>query len=187
MRPSNRAAVLDATWRVVERGGISSVTYEAVAAEAGLTKAGIVYHFPSRDDLIHALQQHLAGRWDSALRDKGGADPEELSDQQKLRAYVETATSSATTAELLLILEAATDPDLSRPWNDVVERWTPPLPTAPLPEDRLRQIVAMLAADGLWMHEALKGKKFSDETRRELAAFIGKVGAGRENDPGASM
>ncbi|WP_369008044.1 TetR family transcriptional regulator, partial [Staphylococcus aureus] len=31
---------------------MTAVTFDSVAAAAGITRAGIIYHFPSRDDLI---------------------------------------------------------------------------------------------------------------------------------------
>ncbi|WP_221175306.1 TetR/AcrR family transcriptional regulator, partial [Staphylococcus aureus] len=44
--------------------GITAVTFDSVAAAAGITRAGIIYHFPSRDDLIAAIHQRLADRWE---------------------------------------------------------------------------------------------------------------------------
>ena len=41
MRTSNRSKILEAAARVVQREGIRSFTYDAVAEEAGLTKGGL--------------------------------------------------------------------------------------------------------------------------------------------------
>ena len=48
MRTSNRRKILDAIIAIVERDGITAVTFDAVAAETGLTRGGLLYHFPSR-------------------------------------------------------------------------------------------------------------------------------------------
>ena len=49
---SGRAALLSATITVVARGGLRSLTYRAVAAEAGVSHGLVRYHFGTRDQLI---------------------------------------------------------------------------------------------------------------------------------------
>lgn len=46
MRPSKRDTILQAALSVVETDGVTAVTYESVAAASGLTKGGLLYHFP---------------------------------------------------------------------------------------------------------------------------------------------
>ena len=55
MRPSQRDQILNAAIRVVERTGVTGVTFDAVAAEAGITRGGLMYHFRSREALLHDL------------------------------------------------------------------------------------------------------------------------------------
>lgn len=47
--------MLDAAEAVIVRQGIASLTLDAVAAEAGLSKGGLLHHFPSKDRLVEAL------------------------------------------------------------------------------------------------------------------------------------
>ena len=47
--------VLDAAETVVGRGGAARMTLDAVAAEAGISKASVVYDFKSKQNLIKAL------------------------------------------------------------------------------------------------------------------------------------
>ena len=49
---SGRTALLSATITVVARGGLRSLTYRAVAAEAGVSHGLVRYHFGTRDQLI---------------------------------------------------------------------------------------------------------------------------------------
>ena len=51
----DRSALLDAAERVVLRDGAGQLTMDAVAAEAGVSKGGVLYAFPSKDALIDAL------------------------------------------------------------------------------------------------------------------------------------
>lgn len=58
-RPSSRERILDALAQVVIRDGVGAATFEAVCAEAGVSKGGVLYHFPSRDDLFAGLHDRL--------------------------------------------------------------------------------------------------------------------------------
>ncbi len=49
---SGRTSLLKATITVVARGGLRSLTYRAVAAEAGVSHGLVRYHFGTRDQLI---------------------------------------------------------------------------------------------------------------------------------------
>ncbi len=44
----DRSALLDAAERVVLRDGAGQLTMDAVAAEAGVSKGGVLYAFPSK-------------------------------------------------------------------------------------------------------------------------------------------
>jgi AcrR family transcriptional regulator len=53
----DRGQLLDAAERVVLRDGAGQLTMDAVAAEAGVSKGGVLYAYPSKDALIDALFQ----------------------------------------------------------------------------------------------------------------------------------
>lgn len=55
--------VLDAAEAVVVRQGIGNLTLDAVAAEAGMSKGGLLHHFASKDRLIEAMVLRCAGQW----------------------------------------------------------------------------------------------------------------------------
>jgi AcrR family transcriptional regulator len=54
-RDRSRAEILDAARRVLLRNGVAAMTLEAVAEEAGMSKTGLYYYFPSKDALIFEL------------------------------------------------------------------------------------------------------------------------------------
>ncbi|MEU0067864.1 helix-turn-helix domain-containing protein, partial [Streptomyces albidoflavus] len=87
MRTSKRTQILDAAARLVQREGVKSVTFDAVAAEAGLTKGGLLYHFASREELVRAIHQHLADRWEADLVAAAGKPAAEASPAERLAAY----------------------------------------------------------------------------------------------------
>jgi len=57
---NSQDALLDAAVAVVARQGIANLTLDAVAAEAGLSKGGLLHHFPSKDRLVEALVRRNA-------------------------------------------------------------------------------------------------------------------------------
>lgn len=54
-RLDQRDAILDATIDVALQRGLGQVTLDAVAAQAGLSKGGLLYHFSSKQSLVEGL------------------------------------------------------------------------------------------------------------------------------------
>ncbi|MEU6616365.1 TetR/AcrR family transcriptional regulator [Streptomyces parvus] len=172
MRTSKRSQILEAATRVVQREGVKSVTFDSVAAEAGLTKGGLLYHFASRDDLVLAIHQHLADRWEADLVAAAGKPATEASRDERLAAYTQVAIQSATRAELLLMLEGSTDAAHSAVWEAVTERWAPPPASAGDDPATLDRFIVRLAADGLWLYDSLTSQQLTSEMRRAVAERI---------------
>ncbi|RIQ30210.1 TetR/AcrR family transcriptional regulator [Jiangella rhizosphaerae] len=59
-RPSSRDRILDALERILVETGLHAVTLESVAEKAGVSKGGLLYHFPSKEALITGLARRLA-------------------------------------------------------------------------------------------------------------------------------
>ncbi|MCU1478795.1 MAG: hypothetical protein JWQ64_3488 [Subtercola sp.] len=57
--PSARDRVLDAFENILITHGERSATLDAVAAEAGVSKGGLLYHFGSKDALVDGLVERL--------------------------------------------------------------------------------------------------------------------------------
>lgn len=169
MRTSNRTRILDAAASVVQREGIRSFTFDAVAAEAGLTKGGLMYHFSARDDLVTAVHQHLAARWESAMVAALGRSAEEATDDERYAAYARVNTEGASRAEMLFIIESSTHPEHAAPWEAVMAHWAPPPPGVHASEEELTRFVARLAADGLWMFEVLSNETLDTDLRASLS------------------
>ncbi|MCU1479472.1 MAG: hypothetical protein JWQ19_258 [Subtercola sp.] len=59
--PSARDRVLDAFENILITHGERAATLDAVAAEAGVSKGGLLYHFGSKDALVDGLVERLSG------------------------------------------------------------------------------------------------------------------------------
>jgi TetR/AcrR family transcriptional repressor of nem operon len=85
--PSETAsAILDIAERLVQRRGFNGFSYADIAAELGITKASLHYHFRGKAELGESLIDRYATRFAEAL-DEIGARPIRAGD--KLRAYCE--------------------------------------------------------------------------------------------------
>jgi AcrR family transcriptional regulator len=56
--PDTQQAILEAALRVFARAGISAATLEDIAAEAGVTRGALLWHFHSKDELLSSIIKH---------------------------------------------------------------------------------------------------------------------------------
>ena len=77
-------AILDIAERLVQRRGFNGFSYADIAAEMGITKASLHYHFVGKAELGERLIARYADRFDRTLLDidEGGGSAAE-----RLRAY----------------------------------------------------------------------------------------------------
>ncbi|PRX96198.1 TetR/AcrR family transcriptional regulator [Allonocardiopsis opalescens] len=57
---TTRDRILDALQRILVEHGATAITLEAVAAEAEVSKGGLLYHFRSKEALVQGLVDRLA-------------------------------------------------------------------------------------------------------------------------------
>lgn len=155
-RPTKYHDLLDAAEIIVRRDGSSSLTLDAVAAEAGVSKGGLLYHFPSKDALIAAMVERMVDRASVAHENAMLADS--AGPGSWTRAWVRTSVSgdgpsvNDTTAAGLLAA-VATHPALADPMRARYSEWRGKAEADGLPGEVAS--IVMLAADGLWMADVL--------------------------------
>ncbi|MEW2630410.1 TetR/AcrR family transcriptional regulator [Streptomyces sp. NPDC048389] len=66
-----RDRLLDAVERLLVNGGVDAVRLDAVAAEAGVSKGGLLHHFPSKHALVAGVVQRLVDRFEAGLPGPG--------------------------------------------------------------------------------------------------------------------
>lgn len=173
MRTSKRDRILDAAVNVINRDGVRAVTFESVAAEAKLTRGGLLYHFPSREALLRGIDEYLAQAWEASMETLLGKRADEASALERYQTFVRVSAQSATRAELMFMLESA-DPEAGeRPWGPAVQCWAPSAPEAGnVDPTTLDNFVARLAADGLWIYEAMYEGQLDEGVRAQVAERI---------------
>lgn len=173
-RPSSRPRVIDAALAVVGRRGVTALTLDAVAEEAGVTKKGLMYHFPGKHALLLGVHEELAARTDRLLREATGREPGDATLVERTRAYVQVMLETPSDVEMRLILEAALERDWLEPWDELYRRWFPEdaRPVEELDEPALRCRVARMAADGSWAHESTSTSPMGRAARQRVTAAI---------------
>ncbi|MFN8379546.1 MAG: TetR family transcriptional regulator [Anaerolineae bacterium] len=84
-----REQVLKAAATVIAQQGVNAFTIEAVAQEAGVTKGGVLHHFPSKVDLVTGLIDEVVATFNARLQAELNAEPEGQPGRW-LRAYLRT-------------------------------------------------------------------------------------------------
>ncbi|RVW00377.1 TetR/AcrR family transcriptional regulator [Rhodococcus spongiicola] len=69
MVSDTRDRILDALERLLLDVGVAQVTLEGVAAAAGVSKGGLLYHFPTKESLLASMVRRLGERSDRQLAD----------------------------------------------------------------------------------------------------------------------
>ncbi len=145
--------IIDAAEEVVLRDGVARLTLEATAAEAGLSKGGVLYHYPTRDALVAGMVDRIIEEFDQDIvRTMDGlAGPGRFA-RAYVRATVAPSSNRPDREDRLgaaLIAAAAAEPALLEPLQLAAQRWQ-----ARLEDDGLDPTLATvlrLACDGLWL------------------------------------
>ena len=169
MRTSKRTHILQTIVSIIEESGVGEVTYENVSARANLSKSGLVYHFSSREEMIRAVHEFMAERWEQELIDAAGAPAEQLSIAEKLRANLAVSLKTASRAEFVMSIDSAADPELHAIWASVINRWSPSAAEITENPRACLAYLVQLASDGLWAHDHINGFRLDQAQREALA------------------
>lgn len=118
-----RSQIMVAALDVVQRAGAPRLTLDAVAEEAGLSKGGLLYNFPSKDALIRGMVEYLAGQFEAEI--EAARSVHHASGCPTLAAMLDVTEGWLRTQRDVAraILPVTADkPDLRQPFMDVKNR-----------------------------------------------------------------
>ena len=161
-----RKRLLDAAAAVVRRAGAQALTLDAVAAEAGVSKGGLLYHFATKRELLDAMLdgwlEEFAAEIEAAREGRSFA-----------HGYVRASDMSAWAAseraiEFGLLAAMVDEPGTLEPVRQRYAAWQQEL--AAEAADPVGATVARLAADGLWLQDLLGLAPPAGELREQVVA-----------------
>ncbi|MEI2639119.1 MAG: TetR/AcrR family transcriptional regulator [Microthrixaceae bacterium] len=168
MRPSSRQVVVDAALEIARRDGVAAVTFDAVSQEANLSRGGIIYHFPSKDELLIAMVERIAEVWEEELLAALDRPWFESTPVQRVKAYLQVAVGSTAQSDIAMMIDPAVPFDGEHPIQRVVRRWVPSAAEATDSEAAFEYYLIRLAADGLWLHSALDIEPFDPDLQDRI-------------------
>lgn len=149
---------LAAAEAVVARQGIGNLTLDAVAAQAGVSKGGLLHHFPSKDKLVAALVQRSADNWRACYTE--GYEKTPPGPGRMARALLDHCLSDAEgwTEELrrsssAVFAALAQNPSLIEPMRDAYAELHRRIAQDNLPAGVSEAVIA--AIDGMWLNWVL--------------------------------
>jgi AcrR family transcriptional regulator len=180
IRVIDRQSVLDAAERVVVREGATHLTLDAVAAEAGISKASVIYDYKSKNALIKAVIERSVAR--RAARLRAAIDAQEAGPDRAMRGRLAAARSRSIsdaerTVALNLVAALAHDPDLRMLIKQAYS--VQMAEVAATAADARRAILTFLALEGLLLMEGFGLYSWPQDQRDQL---VGDIGALLESD-----
>ena len=170
--------ILDALEQLLLETGPLHTTLDAVAARAGVSKGGLLYHFPSKDTLMAAMVRRLGARADAQLAEAvaGGSSisefylqviaPESLDDHPLYQSAI--AALRSVDGQHDEVQQAVTE--VMRGWDDGLRREI---------ADPVQAEIVRLAGDGLFLATLLGLPQPDPELHRQvLARLLGGPGPG---------
>lgn len=147
---ATRETILQAACQVIIASGAEAMTLEAVAREAGVSKGGLLYHFPNKEALIAAMMSRLVEQRVAMIQQAFDQDDAPETPGRWARAYITSAHLEPDEKTLGYSLLAAIlfNPKLLEPIQQVTEDWQRKLEASGLSSERATLI--RLALDGLF-------------------------------------
>jgi AcrR family transcriptional regulator len=167
---STKARILSAARKIVEDDGAGALTFDELTKVSGITRGGITYHFPTKEDLLRGLLEADFRQWDEseAALTPHDCDPETA----RLLGFIRTLTAPDESHRRFLcgMLSAATlDPSLMDPCRQELrerlgrKQWT---------GRDLRLHLVHLAAEGLMWQELFQMYSMPAPARARLVALM---------------
>jgi AcrR family transcriptional regulator len=163
-----RGRLLDAAVAVVRRDGAQSLTLEAVAQQAGVSKGGLLYHFRSKRQLLDAMVERWLDEWQEQIDREAG-------EQGFLTGYVHAthlggAGPEEREAEFGLVAALIAEPAVLEVVRERYEHWQAEAVAGT--DDPVEATIARLATDGLWFADLLGFAPPRGELRERVLARL---------------
>lgn len=169
-RRSARDRILDAAERVALSRGPTHATLESVAAEARVSKGGLLYHFPSQPALLEGLLTRFLERMD-ARRERcraGLPDGPHRNWLSYVLAYLGLGPRERRSAAALLAT-VTREPALM---EKVRQRWRAAWDDVMRGDETGRAAVLLLAVQGMWLSQLMGMAALSSDEERRIRREI---------------
>jgi AcrR family transcriptional regulator len=172
-RSATRESLLNAAGEVVLRSGADSLTLEAVAKEAGVSKGGLLYHFPNKEALLTSMVANLIAKFEQLLELELTREGDLTAKGAWLRAYIRAGDlfdRQNAAIQSGLLAAVAKDSKFLQPYQEASIRWDQQACNCGVAP--LKAGVILLAADGLSWNQLLGINCISDGERSQVISEL---------------
>jgi AcrR family transcriptional regulator len=155
--------ILIAASEIVQEEGVVKLTLEAVAQRAGVSKGGLLYHYPSKEALIKGMVEDWTNNYFESIITLVNNDNREIGKWS--RAYVNSTFSDLNNNNLNSALMAAMfiNPDLLDEFRQKYDSLHTNLINDGI--DPVKITIARLSIDGLWYSEIFGMAPLNEELK----------------------
>lgn len=164
---SSKEIILDAAEGIVLDSGARHMTLDAVAERAGVSKGGLLYHFPSKEALLRGMLERLRKQIDDTRKEKSKGLKE--GPKREIKAFILSSADRDPKKDQIgsaLLAAVAHDPKLLQNARDDVRRRLDEVLQSGV--NFKRAAVIFFAVHGLVLSELLSLSPLSKKERQEL-------------------
>lgn len=152
-----------AAQRIINSKGVSHLTLENIAKEAGISKGGLLHYFPNKNALISESIKEVLENYSEEMEE---LDAKDDNAGHFLRSYTEVSLNNPQQLTSGLLAAIAINPDLLKPIQDHYKNWQ-----SKIEDDELDPVLATiirLAVDGLWFCDIFGLAPPEKELRKDI-------------------
>lgn len=164
---NSKELILDAAEAIVLESGARHMTLDAVSARAGVSKGGLLYHFPTKKGLLKAMLERFSRQIDETWRKK--VKELKKGPGREIKAFILSIADRDPRKERIgsaLLAAVAHDPELLQPARDIFRRRFTEFVQSGL--NFKRAAVTIFAVHGLVFSELLSLSHLSIKERNDL-------------------
>ena len=166
---SSRQQIVEAALDRVRAG--ESVSLNTVAAQVGLSKPGLMYHFPTKEALMLALVDYVLDCWERGLEQRLDGPLDQAEARDRFRAYLDwSLTGEIDQGDLAMLADLKLRPLLTAHWRERMRPWVE-TPEGLTDDQRTCLTAVRLIADGIWIGDALALQALDAEERRRVRSL----------------
>ena len=154
--------IIQVAQEIMKKG--ESVSLDTVARKIGLTKAGLVHHFPTKKALMISLVNDVAERWKTMLEN---ATPNP-SPEERMITYLNYALSDEIdSSDFAFMADYKLKDELYKRWAELIGAW---FDFSDIKDSERKNALTTvrLIADGAWFDRGLGMIKISDTERQSI-------------------
>jgi AcrR family transcriptional regulator len=166
----SRDLILDAAEALIGKEGVKKLTIENVAAAAGLSRGGVLYHFASKEALIQGMLDRMNRRFEAIIEDEIARDPEPHGRWTRAFARAALRMDEQTTSVFAPLIAAISyEPKLLEEMQANQNKWQVQT-EAEL--DPVKAAVVRLASNALWYNDLFSMNNYTPEQKRAIIEWL---------------